>query len=488
MKRTVLLADHPADLKALGGAFPIATTRDYVDRPADFPLRGLRVINLSRRHAYQTLGYYASLLAEARDHKVIPTVETALDLASRQGHARALPELEAALARDLRKNPGPAPEMIWCLLGETVDPRFTTFGRLLFDWFRAPILRVRLTAPAAPGQPVRIARIQIRPFHRLDHDLRTRFAEVLTAQSKGVWRSPRERATARYALAVLHDPEERLPPTSSSSLRHFARVAARLGVSAEPIRRRELSRLAEYDALFIRETTSIRNHTYRFAQRARAEGMPVIDDPVSMIRCTNKVYLWERLRLAGLPCPPTMALRRETPLERVADTLGLPLVVKVPDGSFSRGVKRATDMAALRDVCARLFGESDLLLAQAYLPTAFDWRIGVLGGQPLFACQYMMARNHWQIVDHRPNGRAVEGGFATFAIEDAPAEVIDIAVRAARLIGDGFYGVDLKQLASGVAVIEINDNPNLEHGVEDAVGRDAVWEAIVRWFVDRLRR
>ncbi|MEZ5659712.1 MAG: RimK family protein [Burkholderiaceae bacterium] len=488
MKQLLLIADELADLEGLTGLYAMATTRDYVDRPAAFQSRGLRIINLSRRQAYQSLGYYASLLAEARGHRVMPSVETSLDLTQRHGDTRALPELEAALARDHKRGGGELPEMIWVLLGECEDSRFTAFGRLLFDWFRAPILRVRISRRQGGDGGVRIARIQMRPFNRLDADIKARFAAVLAAQSRGVWRSPKERAVSRYSLAVLHDPDERLPPTSSASLRHFARIAERQGVSVEPIRRRELSRLPEFDALFIRETTSIRNHTYGFAQRARAEGMPVIDDPVSMIRCTNKVYLWERLQQAELPSPPTLALRRDTSLTEVADRLGMPLVVKVPDGSFSRGVKRASTMTELQEVTTTLFGESDLLLAQAYLPTRFDWRIGVLGGEPLFACQYLMARNHWQIVNHRPNGRAIEGGFHTFELDSVPPEVLDTAVRAARLIGDGFYGVDLKELDTGVVVIEINDNPNLEHGVEDQIGRELVWQRLVQWFVDRLRR
>ena len=52
--------------------------------------------------------------------------------------------------------------------------------------------------------------------------------------------------------------------------------------------------------------------------------------------------------------------------------------------------------------------------------------------------------------------------------------MIDIAVRAAQPIGDGFYGVDLKQTDNGIVVMEVNDNPNLEHGIEEYVrqGRD----------------
>src|SRR5205085_2783181 len=91
-------------------------------------------------------------------------------------------------------------------------------------------------------------------------------------------------------------------------------------------------------------------------------------------------------------------------------------------------------------------------------------------GEPLFVCQYRMARGHWQIVKHRPDGSLREGGSKTFELDQAPRDVIDIAVRAAKPIGDGFYGVDLKQTDDGIVVMEVNDNPNLEHGIEDAVG------------------
>jgi glutathione synthase/RimK-type ligase-like ATP-grasp enzyme len=118
------------------------------------------------------------------------------------------------------------------------------------------------------------------------------------------WKDAKSRAPARYSFATLVDPSEELPPSSIDSLKHWSRIAARMGVAVEPITRKDLPRLANFDALFIRETTSISNHTYRFARRAQQEGMPVIDDPVSMIRCTNKVYLDELMAANGIPVPP----------------------------------------------------------------------------------------------------------------------------------------------------------------------------------------
>ena len=289
---------------------------------------------------------------------------------------------------------------------------------------------------------------------------------------------------------MLYDPNEneKTAPSSASSIKHFARIADKLSVDVEPITKRQLAELAEFDGLFIRETTSIDNHTYRFARRAWQEGMPVIDDPISMIRCTNKVFLMELLQQNQVPTPPTVMIAEDTDLAKAIDELGLPLVVKIPDGSFSRGVHKIESAAEFKRISDELFEETDLLLAQKFLPTEFDWRVGVLAGEPLFVCQYRMARGHWQVVKYRADGSAREGGFRAFDIDQAPREVIDVAVRAARPIGDGFYGVDLKQTDQGIVVMEVNDNPNLEHGIEDAVGKDEVWTRLLRWFIDRFEQ
>jgi glutathione synthase/RimK-type ligase-like ATP-grasp enzyme len=99
-----------------------------------------------------------------------------------------------------------------------------------------------------------------------------------------------------------------------------------------------------------------------------------------------------------------------------------------------------------------------------------------------------MARGHWQIVKHRADGSAREGGFRTFDLDQAPREIVDLAVRAAKPIGEGFYGVDLKQTATGIVVMEVNDNPNLEHGIEDAIGKDEIWIKILKWFIERFEQ
>ena len=213
--------------------------------------------------------------------------------------------------------------------------------------------------------------------------------------------------------------------------------------------------------------------------------MPVIDDPISMIRCTNKIYLHELMEAHGMPTPPTVILAEDEDLAQGGEALGFPMVLKIPDGSFSRGVHKVDNFAALKTLTDKLFEDTDLLLAQAFMPTDFDWRVGVLGGKPLFVCQYMMAAAIGRSSSTGRTARA-EGGYRTLALAEAPPPVIDIALRAAQPIGDGLYGVDIKETPNGISVIEVNDNPNIDHGVEDQVGKEEVWNRILQWYIKRL--
>jgi glutathione synthase/RimK-type ligase-like ATP-grasp enzyme len=314
------------------------------------------------------------------------------------------------------------------------------------------------------------------------------FLQCLETYTNREWRDTKGRTPARYTFATLVDPHEELPPSEISSLRYWARIAEKMGVEIEPITKKDLAKLANYDALFIRETTSISNHTYRFARRAQQEGMPVIDDPLSMIRCTNKVYLNELMAYNKVPVPPTVMIAGSSDLELAAQTLGFPLVLKIPDSSFSRGVKKCADFEELKTLATEWLEDSDLLIAQKFIPTEYDWRVGVLGGQPLFAVHYLMAKKHWQIVNHKANGKPDQGGIKTFTLKETPAHVVETAVKAARCIGDGLYGVDLKETKDGVFVIEVNDNPNLDHGWEDSGEKDEVWVRLTQWFLERLDR
>ena len=485
MSGWLILVDHARDLAQGDTPHKVMSVRDYLANPQLFNDGGdnLRpnIINLARSYNYQSAGYYASLLAEARGHRVVPVVQTMLELSRKGLYSTALPELEAMLKKVLEKSGNNGPEQLTVCFGKVDEPGFERFGRLLFDWFRTPIMQVRINLADNT-----IDKIKPVAINRLSDGQRTAFLAALQEHTKRRWADQKARSTLRYSLAVLHNPKEAMPPTTAKSLQKLAKVGAKMGIEIEPIGANDLDRLAEFDGLWIRETTSIDNHTYRFARRAEQEGMPVIDDTMSMIRCTNKVYLKELLESNNLPMPKSLVLGERDDLVKAEQVLDYPMVVKIPDGSFSRGVHKVRDRDDLKRRAAELFKETDLILLQEFMPTDYDWRGGGLDGEPLFVCKYMMAKAHWQIVKHEADGRAIEGGFDCVAVDQAPSDVVDVAVKAASLIGSGLYGVDLKQNEHGVFIIEINDNPNMDHHIEGLVMKDAMWERLLNWFLARL--
>ena len=104
MRDWILIADDLRDLASLGAPFRMMTSRDYVLQPKLLSGSRPKIINLARNYAYQTDGYYASLLAEARGHRVIPSVETMLDLyESDISEDTSIPDLEEALNKDRAK-------------------------------------------------------------------------------------------------------------------------------------------------------------------------------------------------------------------------------------------------------------------------------------------------------------------------------------------------------------------------------------------------
>jgi glutathione synthase/RimK-type ligase-like ATP-grasp enzyme len=417
----------------------------------------------------------------------MPGVKTINDLSKKHLYGLDLDDLNKTLDKLFRKS-HPEQETLSLIIcfGKTNYEPFENLARQIFELFPVPILRVELRKVSHWI----IESIRPEALNRLSESEEDLFATALDLFSRKIWRRPRSRKKYRYDLAILLNPNEKLPPSDSSAIKKFMTQGKKLGMDVDLIGPRDYIRVAEYDALFIRETTAIGNHTYRFAKKAESEGMVVIDDPVSIVRCTNKVYLADLLKSNKVPTPRTRILSRDRKqdLAEAADELGYPLVLKIPDGSFSRGVVKVTNEAELQTASAELFRRSALVLAQEFMYTDYDWRIGFLNNKPLFACQYFMSKGHWQIYQHSASGKTLSGKFRTIPVYEAPKGVLQVAAKAANLIGNGLYGVDVKQVGKEAKVIEVNDNPNIDGGVEDLYLGDELYRIIMEEFMRRLER
>lgn len=475
---------------------------------------GLRVVNLCRTQRYLSRGYYVSLLADARGQIVLPTVESLEGLQHPHAMFRALresgvdvlegPEMSARL-RLLPDGEAPGGEAVPVVRDEDEDgePRFRRARP--DEVVRVLVCVGRCEVPGLQRLASRVYRAWPSPLLRLRllrEDDRWRLFDLVPEKVTGLDETERQtlvRALAnpklpdedredrrKPSLAVLYDERDPYKASSPETLDRLERIAGRRGLRLERIGLGDLARLGEHDALFIRTVTGIEEPAFRFAVRAEALGMPVIDDPRSIIRCSNKIFLHELLGREGVPMPPSVVIDRETRFATLLERLGLPLVLKVPDGSFSGGVFKVSSARDYQERTSELFKRGPLLIAQAFVPTAYDWRITVLDGRPLFVCRYHMAPGHWQIRQVTARG-ARYGRVDAVPRDQAPEPILRLACRAAKLLGDGLYGVDLKETATGqLYIIEINDNPNLDTGYDDEADGDAVFEDLITWFERRL--
>jgi glutathione synthase/RimK-type ligase-like ATP-grasp enzyme len=211
----------------------------------------------------------------------------------------------------------------------------------------------------------------------------------------------------------------------------------------------------------------------------------LLDDPESILRCTNKAYLAYLLNRAKVRTPRTHIVHKEYRPD-LAAILGLPLVLKKPDGSFSKGVRKCSTQKELEEVLEQMFEASDLLLTQEFMPIDFDWRIGILNGKVLFACRYFMSKGHWQIYNRAARQDDKIGPYDCVPLSKVPSFVIHTALKAAHQIGDGLYGVDIKELDGKAYVIEVNDNSNIDPNIEDQLLGAELYLSIIRTFKERL--
>ena len=480
--KALIVVNNPKDWPFQIPGVEVVAARSYLTQPAYSELRGSKVFNLCRSYRYQALGYYVSLLATARGHKPVPTVGTIQDLKASEIVRIRSDELDALIQKSLAAIVSKT-FVLSIYFGRNLARRYDKLSAHLFKLFHAPLLRAAFTRSRSGRWHLQ----SVLPISADDipKNHRPFVLEVATEYFQGGrWTVPK-RKVPRYDLAILFDANEAEAPSDERAIGKFIKAANQLGMNAYVIQKDEYASLAQFDALFIRETTNVNHHTYRFSRRAFAEGMVVIDDPDSILRCTNKVYLKELLDRYKVPAPSTMVVHKEN-IAAVVETLGFPLILKQPDSAFSQGVVKVSTAEELDASAERLLAKSELIIAQEYLPTEYDWRIGIIDREPLWAAKYFMAKKHWQIIKTDATGGRRYGKVEAVPLSEVPSAVLRAALRAAGLIGDGLYGVDVKQRERRVYTVEVNDNPSIESGYEDAVLKDTLYDRIMQVFLKRL--
>jgi len=476
--KTVVVVDQNQEWFEIPDA-TVLTARTYLAQPEGNE-SAVRVLNLCRTGRYQGRGYYVSLLAEARGQRPVPDVKTLEDLRSDAFVPSLQSEIQPLVQETLHHDES---ERFQLDIYFGKHEGYPALARRLFERVRAPLLRVQFAR--AEGN-WRLDALHI--IGLADIPLQNRAFLIETIKSfMGERSTPRREGEKRERprLAILWDPNEPHRPSNEEALQRFVKTAPLVGLEAELIGPDALERLPEFDALFNRAgPTGI---IYEFVRRADSLGMPVVDDPESIVRCGNKVFMQELLNRHRIATPRTLVVHRAN-VDDIVPTLGLPCVLKLPDSGFGLDVVKIESDEDLRKETERYFKQSELLIAQEWLPSEFDWRIGIFDRRPLFVAKYYMAPGHWK-VNKVVEGeeKLVEGKTEALTIGETPEQVINTALRAANLVGRSLYGADLKQVGDRIYVIEVNINPNIDAGNEDQVLGEALYREVLGVFARRIR-
>lgn len=457
---------------------------DFETYLADYPKLGerkTRVINLCESSKYLSKGYYCSLLAEARQHKVLPSVNTINDLII-ESDEQSLQVATLTLSKSLSDQ---VQDGASCgvFFGLTFDGALKGIAKFAFERFASPCLQVQVSKQANASTLV----VKPLDWRSLSFDAREFFVKALQSHIQKTWIKRTAKKSTRWDMAILCNDSEATPPSDKKAIKNFVQAAKKVGINAQVIDSNQAANINHYDALFIRETTAINHPTYHLARKAEREGLVVIDDANSILKCCNKVFLQDAFSYHKVPVPKSDFVYESklSTCTALAEKFGFPMVLKLPESSFSLGVYKVSDIEELQSRLTEMLAQSALVLVQEYIFTEFDWRIGVLNGKPIYACRYFMARGHWQIYNHASTKDSA-GGFDTLPTFEVPKSVLDAAIKASGIIGKGLYGVDIKQANGKVYVIEVNDNPSIESKVEDKYLGKELYMIIMQEFVNRL--
>jgi tetrahydromethanopterin:alpha-L-glutamate ligase len=201
---------------------------------------------------------------------------------------------------------------------------------------------------------------------------------------------------------------------------------------------------------------------------------PLVNDVDALLAALDKLRTSFELTRAGLPTPEVRVVQTVEQLDDALAGLG-PAVAKPVYGSLGAGIERLErdERARARELLAR---RGALYLQRFVSDAELDLRAFVVGDEVVAA----LARRP-RPGDFRGNRRL---GAEARAIVPSRAAA-QLAVRATRLMGLAYSGVDLLEGPRGPEVLEVNGTPSFR-GIYEATGRDMA-PAIVGYAIAKTK-
>lgn len=192
------------------------------------------------------------------------------------------------------------------------------------------------------------------------------------------------------------------------------------------------------------------------AEMLEKQGIRVFNTARATAICDDKMLTHLALANCGIPMPKTLsgALCYNSDgkpsrkyLQKAAEMLGLPVVVKECYGSYGEQVYLARTMDELTALVERIKMKPYVFQQFVEQSAGRDMRVIVIGGKTVCG---MLRQSQ---TDFRSNAHL--GGTATAC--DVPADVAAMCERAAKIIGLDYCGIDVL-LADTPLICEVNSN------------------------------
>jgi len=185
----------------------------------------------------------------------------------------------------------------------------------------------------------------------------------------------------------------------------------------------------------------------------------------ALMRSRDKLRSLQILARAGLGVPKSVFTNYGRDVNDVIKSVGgVPLVVKLLEGTQGLGVVLAENRKAAASVIEAFNGLKARIIVQEFIVEAHgaDLRVLVVDGEVVGAMKRQAPEGEFRSNLHR-------GGTARLVTLSPEEE--QTAIQAAEAMGLGVAGVDMLQSNRGPLIIEVNSSPGLE-GIEMATGAD----------------
>jgi ribosomal protein S6--L-glutamate ligase len=219
----------------------------------------------------------------------------------------------------------------------------------------------------------------------------------------------------------------------------------------------------DYDAVIPRIGHSITRHGVSVLRHLEQLDVWTANTSQGILQSRDKLHSSQILARNKIPTPRTAYVRDMKDIEHATEAVGgLPVVVKVTQGTQGQGVFLRHTIHETRNLVQGLLVTGKAVLIQEYIAESHgkDIRALIVGGK-VVACMRRKARGREFRSNYHLNG--------TVENVEINEEYAEVACRAARVLGLNVAGVDLLEGNNGPLVLEVNSSPGLE-GIEKSSG------------------